>query len=330
VQLNKNIKIFINYFLGPVLFIWLSISIYHQIQSQKQLVSSWLFIRQNFGSVKMFLLAGAMVLIPVNWGLEAFKWKLSIAHLQYVSFKNSFRAVLSGLSFSVTIPNRIGEYLGRIFYLQHGQRLKAVSATIISSFSQLLITLIAGIAGLLLIKNLMVGVLMSALVFRFIIYGLTGTTLVLLLLYFNIAGSAGLFKRWIKNQKYIYLVDALAYFNYSLLVKMLIISLIRYIVFLIQYFLVFHFFEVNLSAIIISEAMSVVFLFMAIVPSIALIEIGLRGEACIKIIGLFSGNALGISLTSVTIWLLNLILPAIAGSLFLLNLKVFKRNNEII
>jgi hypothetical protein len=164
--------------------------------------------------------------------------------------------------------------------------------------------------------------------YRFIIYGLTGATFLLLLLYFNIAGSVGWFQRWIKNQKYLYLVEALREFNWPVLIQLLFISLIRYLVFIIQYFLVFRLFGVDLAPGVISEVMSVVFLFMAVVPSIALLEIGIRGEICLKLIGLFSANALGTGLTSVTVWLINLILPAIVGSLFLVSLNVFKRNNE--
>ena len=74
--------------------------------------------------------------------------------------------------------------------------------------------------------------------------------------------------------------------------------------------------------------MSVVFLAMAIIPSIALLEVGLRGEISIKLIGLFSVNTLGVSLTSVTVWVMNLILPAVIGSLLILNLHVFKSRNE--
>jgi hypothetical protein len=74
--------------------------------------------------------------------------------------------------------------------------------------------------------------------------------------------------------------------------------------------------------------MSTVFLAMSIVPSIALVEVGLRGEISIRLMGLFSANTLGIGFTSITIWFINLILPAIIGSLLLLNLRVFKRKNE--
>jgi hypothetical protein len=37
---------------------------------------------------------------------------------------------------------------------------------------------------------------------------------------------------------------------------------------------------------------------------------------------------LGITLTSVTVWFINLILPALVGSILILSVKVFNRNNE--
>jgi hypothetical protein len=85
--------------------------------------------------------------------------------------------------------------------------------------------------------------------------------------------------------------------------------------------------QVAVSTII--PVMSVVFLALAIIPSIALIEVGLRGEISLRLMGLFSMNSLGIGLTSVTIWAINLILPAIIGALFLLNVKLLSKNDEV-
>jgi hypothetical protein len=66
------------------------------------------------------------------------------------------------------------------------------------------------------------------------------------------------------------------------------------------------------------------FLILAIVPTIALAELGVRGKISIFLFGAFSTNTLGIVLTASTIWLINLILPALAGSLFVLGIKFFR------
>jgi hypothetical protein len=325
-QMNKNIKIFINYFLGPLLFAWLSYSIYRQIVKQPQLEESWLRIRQSFQSYKISYLIGAIVLIAVNWGLEAWKWMISVRTFYPIKFLQAYKAVLSGVSFSVTMPNRIGEYLGRIVYLPEGNRLKTISVTLVGSFSQLLITIFAGTIGFIFLKSSLLNQFPQLKIwYQFILYGLIIVLIVMGLIYFNVAGTVTLFNKWIKNRNYAYLIEALQNFHNKLLLRLLGLSLLRYMIFIIQYVLVFYLFEVNVSVGTILTVMSVVFLAMAVIPSIALVEVWLRGEISIKLMGLFSLNTLGIGFTSVTIWFINLILPAIAGSLLLLSLRVFKK-----
>jgi uncharacterized membrane protein YbhN (UPF0104 family) len=328
-QMNKNIKIFVNYFLGPLLFAWLSYAIYRQIIKQPQLEESWLLIRQSFQSYKIIYLVLAVLLIPANWGLEAWKWMISVRTFYPVKFLQAFKAVLSGVSFSVTMPNRVGEYFGRIMYLPEGNRLKTISVTLVGSFAQLLITIIVGTVGLLILKSSLVTQFPPLKIwYQFIFYGLVVLVFILLLIYFNVAGTVSLFNRWIKSRRYIYLVEALQKFHTTLLVQVLLLSFLRYLIFIIQYVLVFYLFEVNVATDTIATVMSVVFLAMAVIPSIALVEVWLRGEISIKLMGLFSTNTLGIGFTSVTVWFINLILPAIAGSLLILSLRVFKNENE--
>jgi hypothetical protein len=328
-QVNKNIKIFINYFFGPLLFAWLAFSIYNHIRHQPQLEVSWRQIQSSFQSAKIFYLIAALLLIFLNWGIEAWKWKLSVTGIQRIGFVQAFKAVLSGVTFSVSMPNRVGEYLGRVLYLPEGSRLRTISVTLVGSFAQLLTTLLTGIAGLVILKTPILAVNDQMNIwYQFILYGLMALTFVLALLYFNAAGAVSLFKRWSGNDKYLYLVEALSSFDARLLLQILLLSFLRYFVFAVQYILVFYLFEVNVNAITIAWVMSVIFLAMAVIPSIALVEIGVRGEISLKLMGMFSANSLGIGLTSITVWFMNLIIPAIIGSLLLLNIKIFKKRNQ--
>ena len=328
-QLNKNIKIFVNYFLGPLLFVWLGYSIYRQIIKQPQLEESWFQIKQSFQSYKIVYLIGAILLIAANWGMEAWKWMISVRTFYPVQFKQAFKAVLSGVSFSVTMPNRVGEYFGRIVYLPEGNRLKTISVTLVGSFAQLLVTIIAGTIGLVVLRPSLVNQFDQLRIwYQFIVYGLLVLIILMLLIYFNVSGVVNLFNKWIRSQKYVYLVEALQKFHTGLLIQLLVLSFLRYLIFIIQYILVFYLFEVNVSIVTVAMVMSVVFLAMAVIPSIALVEVWLRGEISIKLMGLFSANTLGIGFTSVTVWFINLILPAIAGSLLLLSLRVFKNEKD--
>jgi hypothetical protein len=60
------------------------------------------------------------------------------------------------------------------------------------------------------------------------------------------------------------------------------------------------------------------------VPTIAVIDLGLRWKASIKMAEIFSGNVAGIFATSLAIWIINLVIPALIGSLLILGIKIFK------
>jgi hypothetical protein len=328
-QLNKNIKIFLNYFLAPLLFVWLMFSIYRQIKAQENLEMSWLHIKASFQSAKLINLVLVVFLMIVNWGIEAKKWQHSVASIHRLPFIQAFKAILSGVSFSVTMPNRIGEYFGRIAYMPEGNRLKTISATLVGSIGQLYVTVICGTIGFIFLRNeLIEHHIVSDIFYRFALTIFLLAILFLTVIYFRISFIEKLFERWIKNKSYLYLIESLRSFNVQLLFRLLLLSFLRYLVFLIQYYLLFSLFDVELPVVIIWSVVSVLFLILAVVPSIALIEIGLRGEVSLQLMGMFTANTLGVSLASVSIWFINLVLPAIVGSILFLGIKVFKRKNE--
>jgi uncharacterized membrane protein YbhN (UPF0104 family) len=291
------------------------------------LVDSWETIKTSLSSNKIFLLLFAILLIPVNWGLEAIKWQLLVKDIHKISFFKAFEAVLSGVSFSVTLPNRVGEYLGRMMYMPDGSRLRTISASIVGSVAQLAITLSIGTIGLLALKKEILQQYPQLTIwFQFIFYGLVFITILLLFLFFNVNTLVPLANKIIKNSKYLYLIEALGRFNKQFLFQLIFLSFLRYVIFLLQYFLLFALFNVDVSVVVIASVMSVVFLAMSVIPSIALVEIGLRGEVSLKLMGIFSANSLGIGLTTVSVWFMNLIIPAILGSLLLLNIKLIRKN----
>jgi hypothetical protein len=67
------------------------------------------------------------------------------------------------------------------------------------------------------------------------------------------------------------------------------------------------------------------FLMLAMVPTIALAELGVRGKVSLFVFGLFSSNSLEILVATAVIWFINIIFPAVAGSFMLLGVKIFKK-----
>src|SRR4030095_11386103 len=327
---RKSVRTFINYFLGPLLFIWLSYSIYHQVSQQPGLEKSWQHIRESFGGVMIWNLIGTLLLMVANWSIETIKWKLAIQKIQRVSFFKAFKAVLSGVSFSVTTPNRVGEYLGRVLYMDEGKRIKAISLTIAGSMSQLLITLLMGMVGLLILRSPIENSgMISSFWMYVLLYGIFPTFAILTLFYFKLPWLVSRIDRLPGVKDYSWIIEALEDFNATLLLQLLSLSAVRFFVFIVQYYLLFRLFGVHVSLGQCWSAVSVSFLVMAVIPTIALFtDLGLRGKVSLKLLGMFSNNSLGIGLTAVSIWFINLVIPALAGSLLILGIKkVFRSRN---
>jgi len=328
---NKRFRYFINYFLGPLLFIWLSYSIFRQISNQPGLEQSWQHIKNAFDTQRVWLLLAVMLLMLVNWSVETIKWKLAVQRVQKIDFVTALKAVMSGVSFSVMTPNRVGEYLGRVLYMEEGKRLKAISLTITGSISQLIITLLMGFISLLMLaERITESGMITTFWFRMVIYGVLGALVILTLFYFRLAVLVKWIDRLPVMRKYTWLLDTLENFNATVLLQLLSLSAIRFVVFIIQYFLLFRLFEVEVSWWQGWWAVSLSFLVMAVIPTIALFtDLGLRGKVSLQLLGLFSSNQLGISLTALSIWFINLIIPAVVGSLLILSIrKIFKNKSD--
>lgn len=284
--------------------------------------------RDDLGSI-----LAVLALMLVNWGLEAYKWLLVIRRLQPMSAYKAFKATLTGTTLAFFTPNRMGEYFGRILYIEEGKRVKAISLTIVGSMAQLLVTLVVGAVGLRMIRDTLAmaeqgqstGVLWMDTVFYATLLG----AFILTLFYFRLAWLV----RWIEKipriEKVTEALRVLNHFPNGLLVRILALSVLRYGVFIVQYYLLFAVFKVELTEWQVFWSVSVVFLVMAIVPTIALLtELGVRWKTSLQIIQLFSNNFVGILATSLTIWLINLVVPALMGSLLILNIRLFRYRQE--
>ena len=204
-------------------------------------------IKGSFTSPMIWNLIAVVLLMFVNWGIEAFKWKLSVKPIQQVSFFKAFQAVLSGVSFSVSTPNRVGEYLGRVLYMDEGNRLKTISITIVGSISQLIITLLMGCIGLLILRHeIEAKQLISPMWMSVIVYGVIAVLLITLLFYFRLSWIVKWMDRLPGSKRFAYLVEALEDFDTQLLLNLLL-SLLRFAVFIVQYYLLFGLFDVDLS-----------------------------------------------------------------------------------
>jgi hypothetical protein len=323
--LSKNIKIIFNYFLGPVLFIVLSWSLYKQIAHQPDLPERWAQIRQSWQQLPFWIV---LLLMPLNWGLEAAKWQLLVSPLERLSFSTSFKSVLAGCSVTMLTPNRIGEYGGRIIYVQEEHRISAIPLTILGSISQLFITVIMGTAGLITLKyfsgegvllfKTMPGLGEIVLVMSIV------ASIVLIMIYLRVGLLVKVMRRIRFLQGLIRYVELLNTFSRKQLLRILFLSFLRYGVFILQYILLLKVMQVNIANFECFWLLSVFYLVMALAPTVGFTELPVRAAASVELLQLYSSNIIGIQAASLGIWLINLVAPAIVGSLLIFGIKIMK------
>ena len=300
----------------------------------------WKDVSDSSSNFNLNILWIVLLLMPINWLIESIKWQFLIKKIERVKTWSAFQAVLAGTAISIFTPNRIGDYLGRIFILKKGDRLDGTVATIIGNISQLFITLIMGSFGIFYFMNEIIEQF-------FQIDMIYGQILRILIIVIDIAIIYTFFKFPVIEKalnenfeiyKYPILrhLNLLSEYNVDELLKVMALSLLRFLVYSFQFYLLFMAFNISLDFI---EGMLVVFLIffgITLVPSIAVAELGIRGIITLFIFNVLWTDSFNMSeietmLVSATslLWLINIAIPAIIGGLFIFKLRFFRKSDEI-
>ena len=294
--------------------------IYSQVIRKENFSSILIEYRDMFTvPANSWLMALVTVLMLVNWSLEAFKWKLMMRKLEVIPFPRALSAVFSGLTVSFFTPNRIGEYAGRVFHLHSANRIKGTLVTILENFSQLIITVAIGSVSLVLYLNAYTELHGYILWVTGVILLLFSGTLIFLFLEVPVLDAAALKMRRLKNiTSYL---EVLSEYKKQELLVILGLALLRYIVFTTQFFLLLRIFGVHGSFAEEVLLINMIFFVMTLIPTFALAELGVRGAVATYFLSKISFDSLAILNASVSLWLINLVIPAIAGIIFIFQFR---------
>ncbi len=300
--------------------------IYDKIITNNDLYDIRVYFEKVFAArQKRWMLYLAFLLLWVNWGIEAVKWRYLVEKIERMSFFRSFLAILAGSTVTVFTPNRIGEYAGRVMYIRRADRIEAALITVIGSVAQFVITTITGSFAVLFFLSVYRHPTVSKLSFYIGLNIFVVMTIVLIGAFINTPLLTLMLSRikrlYSRFKKY---VDVFSYYDHSELINVLLMSSGRYIIFSLQYWLVLSFYGVNIGF---GEALvfiPVYFLALTFIPTIALAELGVREAVSVALFSMVSGNELGIVSASFTIWLINLAFPALLGMVSVLRVKLIK------
>ncbi len=314
-------KILLNYIAGPVLLALLLWLIYSQVTRKGDFNTQWAdFVwHWRHGSKPLMLLV--LLLAPANWMLEALKWKLLLNKIEPVPFRRAFASTLTGIAFSMVTPNKIGDFAGRILYVADKNKLRAVVATLVGNLSHTIITFIFGIIGLVYFN-----IQYPALWPKLALVGACAGTLLLLLFYLRINFLA----EWVAHKKWyrqlVVAIRILKRYSRQDLLRLLLLSAARFSVYCLQFLILVNVLGAGIGwaeGLLLSALM---FWMITVIPSFLVADLGVRGF----IAGLLftttgiAANSMAILAGSYLIWLLNLVVPAVIGSLLILTIRIFR------
>lgn len=304
--------------------------LYVKIIKNQDLTEMWESVKMSFSSPQnVLLMILAFVLMPLNMALETRKWQKSIQPVERVPFMKAYIAIFTGITAGMMFPNRTGDFLGRIFILEKGNRLKAAMLTFVGNIAQMLVTVSLGCIAWVFFTSS-----------KYYWYVLILSLIIIVLgylLYFNIHILKHLQrlipKRWRpRAEKY---MEIFGSYSKKDLVVILLIAFAKYIIYSFQFVLLIWAFDVPLNYLEAMVPIMLTYLLMTVIPFITITEIAVRGSVCIYVFeawlmmqGISASYSMMVFSASTMLWLYNLAIPAIIGLFFIRKLKFIRSSYE--
>ena len=260
----------------------------------------------------------------VNWGLEAQKWRLILRRSYHISFLKSLKAVFSGNATGMFTPNRLGAFIGRVIHLPKEHRAEGTITTWVGNAAQFVATLLFGTVGTFIYCS------NDSFQWNFeseII--LLKDTLFYLSLVITICALCGYFmsgiiinwiSKWSFAKSRLEHLEKMNSFSKIQLAKYLGISVLRYLVFIIQFHFLFKAFNVTLDYNETFVYVGVLYFIISFLPTL-FGKLGVRESILLILLAHLPYSELQIISVSFTLWLINTIFPALLGAIITTQIK---------
>jgi hypothetical protein len=318
---TRKVSHWLNLLIKAVLFVALAALLYRQVLHNADLHHFLNEFREGISRKAWLMLSAVGMLTFVNWGIETIKWRLLILKLRPITWRKCVKGILFGITFSLFTPNRIGEFGGRVMAITQN-RMPAFVSSLVGSFSQIVVNFTLG--GLGLLAFLVIWQHQHIYVLAVFALLLLIIITVMHLAYYNLEVWSNLLQRIRMLRKISQYIDIVKRYSAKDLFRLQSLSAFRYLVYSTQYVLMLMIFGVKLNMIKTLVVVASIFFVQMALPTIALLDLGIRGNVAVFFLFPFTENALGIVAATFGLWLMNLIIPGIIGGIVAINFKFFK------
>lgn len=299
--------------LGLIILVLCAWYVYARLIEQNQGLPNWQAYREMLSNpntqINLMLVLGLTV---INWGLEAIKWRYLLSFFHRISLFKAYASTLAGLAVTILTPYRVGSFLGRVLVLPEHTRYRAVVASAFGGLAQLFITVIFGLLAIMFYQSDTFDVM-----HKIVIGSSTALLSIICFIYFYPHIWISFLNRNLKKNRFSESFEILTAYNLKAKLTVIGISAVRYLVFLIQFYLILNIFSDQFDFIELGTPISIVFLLVTISPTV-LYGLGVREAASVLILSAYFSDSTIITLASLLLWLFNMIVPASIGAFVLL------------
>lgn len=325
-MLTKTHKKYLNYTLKLTIVGLAFWFIYNKVNNQKNLLEFKYLIQHIDATAVYWVIGIVLALMFLNWFFEVVKWRYLIADIQKLSFWDAVKSVFCGLTWAIFTPNRIGEYGGRIMVLSPENRAHGAILMGVGLFAQLVLTSFFGAIGIAWFVSTFLdtppAVNLGVWILAFI-YGLA-----FVLLYFNVHWIDYLVKRIRFLKKIQSFFNVLRNVTVSQLANVLLLSFIRFIIFTSQYILLMVVILPEMALLPMVMMIFILFFVQSALPTLDIFDFSVRSFVASNLYAYITTQDIAVMAIVSFIWFVNLILPAIIGSFFVLNVNYFSDNDS--
>jgi hypothetical protein len=259
-----------------------------------------------------------VLLMPLNWFVEALKWWVMMRNVSQVTFLQSIQSTLMGVAAGVATPWRSGEFIGRLFSIDEKLYLHSFYFSMLGGMAQAFVTASVGLAFL-------PAFLPSPFVSGFCV----GISIALLVAYFHFDSVSLWLPRMPIVSKYLKDYSHAKHPPLTTLFVVLLLSGLRYGIYTLQWVLIANMLGVSNNHTATIAAVCVSLLLQSIAPALPLLDIAVRSGIALFVFAMISENTIAIVVSTVLIWMLNLATPALLGSMWMLHDGYSKRRKVL-
>jgi hypothetical protein len=236
----------------------------------------------------------------LNRFFEILKWRNLVSTIKPISVWEASKQELSAIVFSIFTPNGIGEYGAKTLFYPKKEAKNVIFLNFVSNGIQMIITVLMGVLGLLLLAY-----------FNWLFIVLGGLTVVWILLF-------SLKKITIKGYSIDKLFKKIKKLPLSIHKKNSILGISRYAFFTLQQYLLYTYFGVEVSAVVLIGTIMAVYLIASCLPNFQFVDFMVKGGTAIYFFGLIGVNEWIVMIVTLLMWFFNVVLPISIGSVIVL------------